>query len=62
MVSNDRLENTRAPFKLTHLNLSHNKLSHFLNYCVELDLINQELEVLQIVNCEINDEHILSLI
>jgi Leucine-rich repeat (LRR) protein len=40
MVSNDRLENTRAPFKLTHLNLSHNKLSHFLNYCVELDLIN----------------------
>lgn len=46
MVSNDRLEHTRAPFKLTHLNLSHNKLSHFLNYCVELDLINQDLEVL----------------
>lgn len=40
MVSNDRLENTRAPFKLTYLNLSHNKLSHFLNYCVELDLVN----------------------
>ncbi len=62
MISNDRLEHTRCPFRLARLNLSHNRLSHFLNYVAELDLINQDLEVLQIVNCEINDEQIINLL
>ena len=49
MLSNDRLENGKCPFHLKHLNLSHNKLSHFLNYVTELDLITDELEVLDLV-------------
>jgi hypothetical protein len=56
MISNDRLENHRCPFKLRRLNLSHNRLSHFLNYVTELDLINSELEVLELVKCDLTDE------
>ena len=62
MVSNDRLENGRCPFHLRRLNLSHNKLSLFLNYVTELDLINSDLETLELVQCEINDEQILAMI
>jgi len=62
MISNDRLEHSKCPFRLKKLNLSHNKLSFFLNYVTELDLINQELEVLDLVQCEITDEQIISLI
>jgi hypothetical protein len=56
MVSNDRLENGKSPFRLSHLNLSHNKLSLFLNYVTELDLIQPELESLVLENCELTDE------
>ena len=62
MISNDRLENAKCQYKLTYLNLSHNKLNLFLNYVTELDLINPELEELKLVECEITDEQILSLI
>ena len=62
MVSNDRLENGKCPFHLKRLNLSHNHLNLFLNYVTELDLINQELETLELVKCDINDEHIMSLV
>ena len=34
MISNDRLEHGKCPFRLSRLNLSHNKLSHFLNYVI----------------------------
>jgi hypothetical protein len=38
-------------------------LSHFLNYVAELGLINPETtERLDLVQCEINDEQIISLI
>ena len=62
MVSNDRLENGKCPFRLVQLNLSHNKLSHFLNYVTELELINPDLESLDLVKCEITDEQIISLV
>lgn len=62
MVSNDRLENGKCLFRVTSLNLSHNRLSHFLNYIVELDLISPDLERLDLVSCEINDEQIISMI
>jgi hypothetical protein len=63
LISNDRLDATKCPFRLVSLNLSHNKLSHFLNYVAELGLINPETtERLDLVQCEINDEHIISLI
>lgn len=61
MISNDKLENGKTMFRLRHLNLSHNKLSLFLNYIAEFDLINNELEELHLVNCELNDEQILKL-
>ena len=41
--------------------MSHNKLSFFLNYITELDLINVYLEKLQLVDCMLDDEQILSL-
>jgi hypothetical protein len=62
MVSNDRLENGKTRFRLTHLNLSENALSHFLNYVAELDLITHDLEHLALVKCDINDEQIVSLL
>ncbi len=62
MISNDRLENGKCPFRLTSLNVSHNKLSLFVNYLTELDLITSELERLYLVNCLVNDEHIINLI
>ena len=41
--------------------MSHNKLSFFLNYITELGLINIYLEKLQLVDCNLDDEQILSL-
>ena len=41
--------------------MSHNKLSFFLNYITELGLINVYLEKLQLVDCMLDDEQILSL-
>lgn len=63
MISNERLDQIKCPFQLISLNLSHNKISHFLNYVAELGLINPDTtERVDLVNCEINDEQIISLI
>lgn len=59
LISNDNLENCKCAFQLRKLNLSHNNLSYFVNYVTELDLINPCLESLHLVNCGIDDEHLL---
>ena len=61
LISNDNLEECKCAFQLRELNMSHNKLSFFLNYITELDLINVYLEKLQLVDCKLDDEQILSL-
>jgi len=41
---------------LRELNLSHNNMNFFLNYIIEMDLVNVNLEKLLLVNCAIDDE------
>lgn len=59
LISNDNLDECKCVFKLKELNLSHNKLSYFLNYINELNLINEDLEKLTLVDCLLDDEQMV---
>lgn len=48
-------------FTLKELNLSNNPLGYLLNYVTEIGLINPQLELLLLFNCQIDDEQLLKL-
>lgn len=61
LISSENLEDCKCAFQLRELNLSHNRLSYFLNYVLEMELINPFLEKLSLVDCNLDDEQILQL-
>lgn len=61
LISNDQLQSTKSQFALKYLNLSHNNLGNFLNYIVEFDLINSDLQTLLLNTCQVNDEHLINM-
>ena len=61
LISNEQLQSTKCQFNLRHLNLSHNNLGNFLNYIVEFDLVNSDLQTLLLNTCQLNDEHLINM-
>jgi hypothetical protein len=61
LISSENLEDCKCKYQLRELNLSHNRLSFFLNYVLEMELINPFLEKLSLSNCVIDDEQVLQL-
>lgn len=62
LISNDNLDDSKVNFSLRTLNLSYNNLSFLLNYVIELNLVNDELQKLWLVSCAVDDEQILKLV
>ena len=61
LISNDSLDDCKCRFQLRELNLSYNRLSYFINYVLEMELINPLLERLSLVGCHLDDEQVLQL-
>jgi len=62
LISNDQLQSGKVRFGLKTLNLSYNNIGSFLNYIVEFDLVNSNLESLSLNTCQLNDEHLINLV
>ena len=47
---------------LRYLNLSNNRIGSFLNYILEFQLINSEIQTLIMDNCALTDEGIINVV
>ena len=61
LISNEQLQSVKCGFHVKHLNLSHNNLGNFLNFIVEFELINGDMQTLLLNSCQLGDEVLINM-